>query len=268
MNTQLTGFFLFALIATFPILASAQESDGRREVNEAIIMLEGKIPFAATDEAKSRLEAAVEALRQIVPEPKMEDDPAIEITARALQRKLNGKVAFNEKTSEITILYDFRNAKQFEDFEGYDPSVARRGSLALPGATQVKHVIEFETFSVAGLVNYSHSDVTFISSNAGYRIERRVNGFSIHIGDKQKAHQYTSDGEVNNKTIPYRLEFTDSKIVAKIGTIDIAASVDAVGTPRVGRVAFGPCVGTVYYGPMTIVGKIDRQWAQQFLAGN
>jgi WD40 repeat protein len=68
----------------------------------------------------------------------------------ALQKKLHGQVAYNQKTGELTLTYDFKDEDQLKDFDaGTDKPVIENGTLRCQGAEAIKHVVHFKTLKVS-----------------------------------------------------------------------------------------------------------------------
>ncbi len=195
-------------------------------------------------------------------------DP-LQITTAMLKKKLHGKVAYNPKTGELVLTYDWASRKQLDDFDltRAKPTLMR-GVLVLRAGDSMRHVVDFQEVIIA---------VPVVVPSMRGMIIRTSGGASASVGGANPDTMYLGGGagasalivpDSQRKGIQYiRLTLERTRLVFQYGHGNNPSQLaNAVTDFHAGQVElFGGDVG-FQYGMLVLIGTIDKHWAIQFLS--
>ncbi|TWU45391.1 hypothetical protein Q31b_05630 [Novipirellula aureliae] len=253
---------------------SGSNSDGTEQLEEAAIFLEGRLPFANSPQAKSRIQSGIDSLRELVASVADGDDGQMsdvdfKPTTRVFQRYLEGTVAFDEETWELSIVYNFKNSKQLKDFRGDGASV-RPGLLIIEAGKKLEHVVEFKEVAVAGTVKLTHDAGELISTSGGLRMEttfgyqQRFVLFLKGASDIAQTQVLSNGRSGTAQPLPFLFKVDGQTVAATLGKRTIGGKIGEPDKPE-GAVMIGPYQGPLAISGLRIVGKVDPAWAQTLL---
>ena len=187
-------------------------------------------------------------------EAKADPDLAKLVTQALLKKKFVGKAAFNPRTNELTLLYDFANKDQLKDFNlGDAKPVVAKGAVSLEAATDIQHVAVFKTLTVTWVVvSGKYVDVRTTS-------KVRVYGWGSVIVDGQGG-QEDLGGPLQGAT-PFKLAVSEKRVALEVGTKKGAMVRDV---PQAGQLILGGGPAGNQFSKLTLTGKLDEEWAKDF----
>jgi hypothetical protein len=185
-NAMPRFLFPLALLAAGLLLTAVQADDtpGEEAIKEAITILEARKAQAEKKEDKDKIARAITDLEKLLPAAKKAvgkekpvPDLAKLITPAMLKKKFAGKAAFNPKTSELTLVYDFTAKDQLKDFDLGDakPKV-QKVSLELASGEGVTHIVDFQTVRVTDLKGPVPFDLTVAASRCSVKVGGTILG--------------------------------------------------------------------------------------------
>lgn len=196
-----------------------------------------------------------------------------EFTPALLKAKFAGRAAFNKKTGELTLYYDFTNINQLKDFDLKDgkPQLVP-GNLRLPPGEAIKHTVQFKAVTVAcdvlieniGSAFKKHQFMRFTNSNIG------TNGRNGDWGGLYLQAEGKFIGEkaaINFKKIQGKFlhviySVTPRRVNAKIGGSEFGGPVNL---DRAGQLWLFGGVGGVHYRNLVLAGQPEEEWTKEFL---
>jgi uncharacterized protein (TIGR03067 family) len=178
-----------------------------------------------------------------------------------IQAKFKGRAAYDFKTGELTLTYDFRNADQLKDFDlgkGAKAKVAN-GVLTLGGSEKYTHVVPFKTVRATADVAV-YKPLGFYLGTTG--------DLQLYIHDNWEVSLWL-DGEAASRTplpagqhgryIRYGLAVEEKRIAIQVGTVVLGGSV--TDKPRGGHVIlFGGHNNQALFKNLVIKGEPEPEW--------
>lgn len=185
-----------------------------------------------------------------------------------LKKKLHGRVAYNPKTGELVLTYDWAS-RQLDDFDlAKAEPVLMRGVLALRPGDSIRHVADFQEVKIAVPV--------LVPSMAGIII-RSSGGASARVAGANCDTMYLDDGRGELALIvPDSQRRGIQQILVTLErnhlkfTYGNGNNPSQLGKPvtdfHAGQVElFGGSVG-FRYGPLTFAGTLDDDWVKKLLS--
>lgn len=193
--------------------------------------------------------------------------PNASLDAGLLRKTFVGKATYNKNTSELQIIYDFRNASQLADFEvgGFTPKIAN-GMLLLAGGESIWHKAKFKTLRVQGEIGMNHfdSDVVRVAKDTGIRCRNVPPDFynvSVLMFDEKVAGQEFIKKPKEARMFQFGFEVTEKRIGSIFERINLGHAVTAPISPcSIGL--FGGIGGNAYRN-LTIIGVPDPAWLNE-----
>lgn len=276
--------FLFplALLAACLLFTTARADDtpGEEAIKEAITILEARKAQTEAKEDKDRIDRAIADLEKLLPgAAKKDDDKAMVepdlaklITPALLRKKFAGKAAFNPKTGELTLVYDFANKDELKDFDlGDTKPKVQRGAILVDPASSITHVVPFKTLTLTGKIVVGQLDagkaVVYIRTTENLKFwVLRVNGvwsgFSLATDkDELSTSKGIKQEQIEGKILPIHWTIQPKKTLLKIGTLQLSGNAD-IGS--VGQVEFNGGTGGAAFGKLTLTGTVGEEWAREF----
>jgi LSD1 subclass zinc finger protein len=204
------------------------------------------------------------------PVPPMGNKPTEEtggvpaITPALLQKKFHGRAAYNPRTKELTLTYDFRDKSQLKDFDLGDAKPALKGgAVVLEPGESIKHLVHFkDTLTLTGVLHPKRHTGTHLGTSEGIKVTvRDFAGTRILIDEKE----FAANGNCPNSKYawPMELKVLPSRVAVKLA--DVSLGKEAKDTP-VGQVQFFSGDAGNAFGRITMTGKLDPEWAKGFFA--
>ncbi|QEL17867.1 hypothetical protein [Limnoglobus roseus] len=256
--------------------AWADDTPGEEAVREAITVLEARKAQVEKKEDKDKIAKAIADLEKLLPaakndggKAKADADLVKLITPAALKKKFAGKAAFNAKTGELTLVYDFKEKEQLKDFDLGDakPEV-KQLTLRVGPADGIQHVAKFKTMKVTGSVAVENVpfDVRkpFMRTTEGTSVaidEWNGNRLKLLQKETQIGEKHFGRVSFEKRLVPVVLLITESKASAKFGDHEIAGKVEGV---TAGHVELLGGQGGVMFKSLVISGVPDEGWAKTF----
>jgi hypothetical protein len=248
----------------------AAESPAEDAIREAITVLEARKAQAEKKEDKDKIARAIAELEKLVPakkgaDPKDDGDLGKLLTPALLKKKFAGKAAFNPKTGELTLVYDFSAKEQLKDFDVGDgkPSLAK-GTLTVGPGENVRHAVRFKTLAVTGQVQIgSLSGRHFKTSEKLWVGGSDKDIYVLNENSTKEAEKYVSAAFVPAKALtPFEFSVSPARLALRIGDARIGL---ATKTASAGHLELlGGTSGGNGYAKLVIQGQIDPEWAKEF----
>jgi hypothetical protein len=185
-----------------------------------------------------------------------------------IRKNLRGKAAYNPKTGELSLGYDFLNRAQLQDFDLQKAHpVTAHGMLALGGGDSIVHLVKFKTLSLAGIVS--------VRQMKG-RVAATSGGASIELGDPARDTLYLDiAGEdpvqllvpekERSGVFPFGLQVEERRLIVYWGTSKLGKP---ISEPRAGRVELNGGEKGFAFGNLSLRGQLDEEWAKEFFGLN
>lgn len=264
--------FLLALLATGLFFAAAQADDppGEEAIREAITILEARKAQAEKKEDKDKIDRAIADLGKLLPaakkdgdKAKAEPDLAKLVTPALLKKKFAGKAAFNPKTGELTLVYDFATKDQLKDFDlGDAKPKLQKGNLELASGEGVTHVVDFQTVRITGSVAIKTLNQSGpVSTSGGVKLWFNRDGMERHLklGDDKVA-EFKAGVDDLKGAVAFDLTVAPSRCGVKVGgtTLGKEAKLTAGTTTLSGG------TGGAVFGKLSLTGTVGEEWARGF----
>jgi hypothetical protein len=247
----------------------AEESPGEEAIREAITVLEARKAQVEKKEDKDKIAKAIVELEKLVPAKKAADPKADDLgkllTPSLLKKKFAGKAAFNPKTGELTLVYDFSAKEQLKDFEVGDskPGLAK-GVLTVGPGENVRQVVRFKTLTVTGQVQIgSLSGRHFKTSEKLWVGGSDKDIYILNENSSKEAEKYVSAAFTPTKALTsFEFSVSPVRLALRIGEARIGL---ATKTTSAGQLELlGGNSGGNSYGKLVLQGQIDPEWAKEF----
>lgn len=183
------------------------------------------------------------------------------LTRAYLKKKFAGRASFNPKTAELTLAYDFANKKQLSDFElGDTKPVLAGGVLTLEAAATIRHIVEFKTLTVTGILRAGGTAVG--EPHLATTSKVRVYGNGGLIVDGQGG-QNDIGGITAGSPTYFTLTITEKRLGFEAGTKKGGLARDV---PKAGQLILGGGGSGNQFSKLTLTGTMDDDWANRFFA--
>jgi hypothetical protein len=266
----------FVALAAGAVLGQDEGSPGDEAIKEAITILEARRAQAENKADREKITKAIAALDQLLPKGP-EKKGAVKPPAKPLKlapadlaKKFKGRAAFNAKTAELTLLYDFKSKEQLKDFElgGAAPTIKIRVVRVGP-ADSIKHVVKFRRLKVTGefvveTVQGGTGYVPFVRCSEGVSFgPSEFNGTSLNLydGKKNLGGKGFAHNQIQGKPLSLTFTVTEKKASAKVGTTEMAGPIEGGAA---GHVEFLGGKGGLRIRSLVISGTLDEEWAKEF----
>lgn len=250
------------------VLAVGELSAGDQAIREAITLLQGRLVQASQPGDQEKITVAIAALEQMVtdlPDADIEAHP--QISPQALKEKLAGDAVYNGESGELTIVYTFGSKEQLRDFEAVgDPSIVR-GAVQVPAGDSLKHVVRFTTLEVDGTYAFNNlqGEHVLTSGGAGFSFYKNGGVENTELRANSKVVARGNDGAPPVRTpVRFKLRVLPEKVALTLGKTTVG---EAVQQAEVGHLLLCGGNGGNSFDKVTIIGKVDAEWARQFFAG-
>jgi hypothetical protein len=266
-----------SLILFFSCLAvvhgQEDETPSDSAIKEAITILEARKAQAEGESDQKKIGEAIAALEKLLPKAKKEGDKpaaAVKITPAMLAKKLAGRTAFNPKTGELTLVYDFKAKGQLKDFDLKDAQpTLKSGVLRLGPSEAMKHIVAFKNLKVTGLfvvenVGAGVGYVPFIQTSAGISFgTSEFNGAGLSLNDAKRnlGGKQLGRHEIEGKPLALTFTVSEKRASAKAGTVELAGPHEK-GAPS--RLELLGGLGGLQVRSLVIAGVPDEEWVQEF----
>jgi len=256
------------------VICLADDPPGDLAIQEAIKDLQAKKTLADKKEDRNKIEMAIAALEKVLGKPSAAPaepltgagDAHPYLTPELLKSKLNGKAAFDAKTGELTVTYDFRNADQMKDFDMGRGSRLKmaNGILFVGGSERYNHVVPFKTLRVT-------ADVTVNNGPLGYYLGT-TQDLQLYIHDNWSIEMWLDGTSASKKPLPLIqrgkslhvvLVVEDNRIGIQAGAVILGGTI--TDKQRGGQVVLqGGHNDGAQFRNLIIKGTPDPDWVKRF----
>jgi hypothetical protein len=227
----------------------------------------GKVDLQVEDFKHNALVVFMFGKRAKVDVAAKEGNPlGVEITPEILSAKFAGKAKFDEKSGILEFTYPLRDAKELQDFEIAElkPSVGSKG-VFLSGGQAMKHVVKFDSLSVAGVIDVKEMNGTVLTTTGGTITALGGAGKDgLYVVAKgQKVMDRIVAEKLRQGAIAFKVEITDKRATLYWGDEQLGGPSSA---PGVGQVMLHGGNTGYAYSNLVITGRPNREWARKFFA--
>ena len=194
------------------------------------------------------------------------------ISPATLKKRFGGKAVLNAKTGELTLTYDFRNQGQLKDFDLSEAKAAIRGGMLLIGPTDsIKHIVPFESASVAGIASISNIEntvrplVSAGSASLRYSRDGGLDSCTMRLFSNDREIAVSGGGEMArwaNSAPGFRLAVAGRKITCAVSNKAFGGE---GGEGAFGNLKFYGGSGGTAVGELVIAGIPKEGWLDEFL---
>ncbi len=214
-------------------------------------------------EEKPKAKPVTEAIGEKTEEKESKKNPARLLAL--LKKNLHARVAYDAKSKQIVLMYDWTSKQQLEDFDLQNAKVPfTRGRLSLRPGESIRHLVDFKevTIAVPVLVPQMRGEVLKTSG-----------GVVASVGGANPDTMYLRGGggdmlamivpEVQRKGIqPIMITITPTRLAFAYGVGKPSQLGKAVTDFHAGQVElFGGGMG-FQYGKLVLTGVIDDKWLE------
>jgi hypothetical protein len=255
----------------------AAESPAEDAIREAITVLEARKAQVEKKEDKDKIAKAIADLEKLVPatkaaDPKSDGDLAKLLTPALLKKKLVGKAAFNPKTGELTLLYDFSTKEQLRDFDLKDAKpTLKAGALRIGPTEEIRHAVKFKALKATAqiVVENVGAGKGHIYLGTSEAVEFRVppvngvwTGYSLAVkGEELAKSKAINQDHVGGKPQQVTLTVEPKKVVLKVGGEELSGKVNL---PAAGHLELHGGLGGLQVKSLVLTGVPDPEWAKEF----
>lgn len=219
--------------------------------------------------AKAKIHKAIREL-EIILHPG--DNPVVpkltfEVKPAILKKKFQGKAAFDPKSGELTLSYDFTRKEQLKDFEAKKEAqfALLNKSIVLDGGEQLTHIAKFKTFTVSGVLGVKAMRWGGVSSTNGSALSiggANPDTLYLKIAGGEMAYKIVPD-RLRSGTIPFQFSVTPKKSSLNYGPERLSKPTEQPNdVHQIVLVAGDEGMG---FASLTIAGIPEPEWFQQFL---
>jgi hypothetical protein len=212
----------------------------------------------------------LEAGGQILAIPSDPPDSLLaKLSTKDFRKKLKGRSLFDEETGQLTLFYDFSNTHQCEDFlNELDHNPIQRGAVILQGGESITHRVKFKTLTVNGAIHFQNVGGNCISTTGDYGFGTAgLNGTLCSMycfGGRDKAHTNIDYKKITDKPYAFQLVVTESRVGSQVGPIKLGTAISANPAVSAGQLILRGAGGPCAISNLTLIGKIDPDWARTF----
>jgi hypothetical protein len=255
----------------------ADESPAEEAIREAITVLEARKSQVEKKEDKDKIAKAIADLEKLLPpkkgaDPKDGGDLGKFLTPALLKKKFAGKAAFNPKTGELTLVYDFSAKEQLKDFDLKDAKpTLKAGALRVGPTEEIRHAVKFKTLKATAQIVVEN-----VGAGKGHIYLRTsedvkfwvlpVNGVWTGYSLAAKADELAktkaiNQDQVGGKPQQVSLVVEPKKVVLKVGGEELSGKVDL---PAAGHLELHGGLGGLQVKSLVLSGVPDPEWAKEF----
>eukprot|EP00456_Euglypha_rotunda_P024778 TRINITY_DN201_c0_g1_i1.p2 TRINITY_DN201_c0_g1~~TRINITY_DN201_c0_g1_i1.p2 ORF type:complete len:268 (+),score=51.84 TRINITY_DN201_c0_g1_i1:2610-3413(+) len=157
------------LILAASICSAEEQSPSEKAISRAIAGLEADRDKMTDSIEQSKVDKAIRELEALIED----DKPTVNSAASdkiiaILKKKLVGKVAWKEKTGELTLGYDFPGKAHLADFDvGQKRILVQKKAVGIEAGDELKHVAKFKAFTVSVMMTCRSLNSTGVGSTNG-----------------------------------------------------------------------------------------------------
>jgi hypothetical protein len=247
---------------------------GEKAIQEAIKDLQAKKTLAANEVDRDKIDQAIAALEKVVAKPAAAPSPVPgaapdahpQLTPEVLYSKLHGRVAYDARTGELTLTYNFLNPNQIKDFElgrGSRVKMAN-GTLFVGGSERYTHVVPFKTVRVT-------ADVEVVNGPLGFYVGT-TQDLQLYIHDNWSIEMWLDGVAASRKPLPLGqwnkllhilMVVEEKRIALQAGAVVLGGAI--TDKPRGGKVIVqgGHNDGALFHN-LVIKGEPDPEWLRTF----
>jgi hypothetical protein len=194
------SLWILCLSFTVPHAWAAEPVTADDAIQAAIDQLEQSVDKVNDPLAKARIHKAIRELEIILnagSETPVAPKITFEVKPAVLKKKFQGKAAFDPKSGELSLIYDFTRKEQLKDFEVKKDAqyTLLNKSLILDGGEQITHIAKFKAFTVSGVLGVKTMKWGGVSSTNGsaFSIQRHTEEIIAELwsGTTLQAHSKT-----------------------------------------------------------------------------
>jgi hypothetical protein len=246
-------------------VSAAAEPSADDILREAINLLNSRKEALHSSAEQKRIDEAVDALLQRIGGGAPAVPPTgLPLSTAMIRKKLRGKAAYNAKTGELSLSYDFLNRAQLQDFECEKAHpVTAHGMVALGAGDSIVHVVQFKTLSLAGIVSLRQMKGEVAGTSGGVSIrlgDPARDTLSLHTAGEDPLQLLVPDKE-RSGVLPFGLQIDGRRLIVYWGTSKLGKP---VSTPLAGRVELHGGEKGFAFGNLNFRGQLDEAWAREF----
>jgi hypothetical protein len=245
---------------------AAAEPSADDILREAIQLLNSRKDALHSSAEQKRIDDAVDALLERIDRGASTIPPAggLPLSTMMIRKKLRAKAAYNAKTGELSLGYDFLNRAQLQDFdcEKAHP-VTAHGMLALNAGDSIVHVVKFKTLSLAAIVSLRQMKGQLAATSGGVSIDLgdpAPDTLYLNTVGEDAVQMLVADKE-RSGVLPFGLQIEDRRLIVYWGTGKLGKP---ISEPRAGRVEFHGGAKGFAFGNLNLRGQLDEEWAREF----
>ena len=259
------------LLSAIPlgVIYGADASVSDEAITDSIVLLEAR--KAQTDDPieQAKIAKAIDELESMLEAaPKAANAPAVgfEVKPTVLRKKFQGRAAYNIKTGELALIYDFSKKEQLRDFEGKNakPIVANKG-MFLDGSDHINHIAKFKSFSASGVIAIKSMNGGGVGSSNGSHIGMGGLNHDTLYMNVAGGPNVTAivPGKVRTGAVPFQLSVTSAKTSVRFGSERMTQV--TVKKDDVHQIEFDGGAEGYAFSNIVIVGVPEQKWFKEFL---
>lgn len=140
--------------------------------------------------------------------------PELRITAQLLSSKLKGNASYDAQANELTLVYDFQDDSQRQDFAGN--ATLTEGEIHVSPGNCLRHVVQFRTLRMIGAVAMKSNAGDVIRGSGGLRAQRDASAVKITWG-KDTVGSSENGPPDDRLTLPFELDANEKLVLFRLG---------------------------------------------------
>ena len=260
---------IIACLFCFGFAQAAEPSASDEAIAESIVLLEARKAQIDDPLEQAKIAKAIEELESMLDEaPKAGNVPAVgfEVKPSVLRKKFQGRSAYNVKTGELALIYDFSKKEQLRDFEGKNakPIVANKG-LFLDGSDHLSHIAKFKSFTVTGVIAMKSMNGGGVGSSNGSHIGLGGNNHDTLFMNVTGGPNVTAivPAKFRTGTVPFQLSINSSKTAVRLGSERLTNGTAKKDDTH--QVEFDGGTEGYAFSNIVIIGVPEPKWFKEFL---
>lgn len=248
---------------------SADESRADKAIGKAIADLEAVRDSLSDPLDKAKIDKAVRELEAVVGGEEDTTKPVplnFVVKPATLKKKFGGKAAFNAKTGELTLAYDFGQKSQLSDFEVNDLKVVLKDKfLLVDSGDSLQHIAKFKSFGVSTIMLIKAMRGPGIASTNGSNLGMdgdNPDTVWVQAANGGRAHKLVP-AHVRSGRIPVTFSVTPAKCSINYGNERLATP--TVKKDDIHQIVFVGGPEGCGFSNLVITGVPDPVWFQDFL---
>jgi hypothetical protein len=212
----------------------------------------------------------LEAGGQILAIPSDPPDSLLaKLSSKDFRKRLKCRSLYDEEKGQLTLFYDFLNTHQFEDYlNELDHNPIQRGAVMLQGGESITHRVKFKTLTVAGTIHFTNVGGNCISTTGDYGFGTTgMNGTLCSMycfAGRDRSHTNIDYKKMTDKPFAFQLVISESRIGSQVGPIQLGTAITANPAVSAGQLILRGAGGPCAISNLTLIGKIDPEWARTF----